>query len=188
MKLTRQEYEEIARQILTYHISCAISVSKITVCHFVKQGIPRQTIFDVSKRDDERRTTTFLSKLGRPSRLSNKDVQAQVNSVNNKTEISQRRLARRFGVHQSTTLRILKNKTIVTIYTGKSAPKYRDETQKKRAQLNCWKLDKVLKPHVPLILDDEKYFSLTGDISCNGKYYTTGSFTAPPEVKYKTKM
>ena len=41
---------------------------------------------------------------------------------------------------------------------------------------------------VQLILDDEKYFSLNGDISCNRKYYTTDRLTSPPEVKFKTKM
>ena len=45
-----------------------------------------------------------------------------------------------------------------------------------------------MKPDVQLILDDEKYFSLNGDISCNRKYYTTDRSTAPPEVKFKTKM
>ena len=109
-------------------------------------------------------------------------------SVNNKTGISQRRLARRFVVHQSTISRTLKNQPTVKIYTQKSTPKYRNENQKKRAQLNSWKLYKVLKPHVQLILDDENYFSLTRNISCNRKYYTSDSFTAVPEVKYKTKM
>ena len=188
MKLTRQEHEQIARQILTYHIWCENSTSKITVCHFVKQGIPRRTIYDVLKCYDERKTTNFLPKSGRPLRLSNKDVQALVKSVNNKTGIKKRRRARRFGVYQSTISRTLTHKTTVKIYTRKSAPKYRNENQKKRAQLNCWKLDKVSKPHIQLILDDEKCFSLTGDISCNRKYHTTDSFIAPPEVKYKTKM
>ena len=45
-----------------------------------------------------------------------------------------------------------------------------------------------MKPDIQLILDDEKYFSLNGDISCNRKYYTTGRSTALPEVKFKTKM
>ena len=47
---------------------------------------------------------------------------------------------------------------------------------------------KILKPDVQLILDDEKYFSLNGDISCNRKYYTTDRSTALLEVKFKTKM
>ena len=45
-----------------------------------------------------------------------------------------------------------------------------------------------MKPDVQLILDDEKYFSLNGDISCNCKYYTSDRSTVPPEVKFKTKM
>ena len=56
------------------------------------------------------------------------------------------------------------------------------------SKFNCWKLFKILKPHVQLILDDEKYFSLTEDISCNRKYYTTDLFTTLIEVKSKTKM
>ena len=125
MKLTRQEHEEIVRQILTYHILCSNSVSKITVCHFLEEGIPPQTIYNVLKRYDKRKATNFLPKFGRPSRLSNKDLQALVKSVNNKTGISQRRLARRCGVHQSTISLTLKNKTTVKIYTRKSTPKYR---------------------------------------------------------------
>ena len=140
------------------------------------------------KCDNERKTTNFLSKSGRASSLSNKDIQALVKSVNNKTKISQRRLAPRFEVHQSTISRTLKNKTTVKMYTRKSASKYRNKNQKMRAQLNCWKLCKVLKSHLQLILDDEKYFSLTGDISCNRKYYTTDPFTASSEVEYGTKM
>ena len=140
------------------------------------------------KRYDERKTTNFLLKSGRPSKLSNKDVQALVKSVNNKTGINQRRFARQFGAHQSMISRFIKSKTTVKIYALKSAPKYRNENQKQRAQLNCWKLYKILKLHVQLILDDEKYFSLTEDISYNPKYCTTDSFTTTPEVKYKTKI
>ena len=43
---------------------------KIAVCHFVKQGIPRQTIYNVLKSYDKRKTTNFLPKSGRSSRLS----------------------------------------------------------------------------------------------------------------------
>ena len=74
MKLTRQGHEEISRQILIYHISYTNSVSKITVCHFVKQEIPCQTIYDVLKFYDKHKTTNFLSKSGRLSRLSNEYV------------------------------------------------------------------------------------------------------------------
>ena len=88
-------------------------------------------IYDVLKHYDEHKTTNFLLKSGQPSRHSNKDVQALMKSVNNKTGISQRRLVRRFEVHLSTFSRTLKNITTVKIYTRKSTLKYRNENQKK---------------------------------------------------------
>ena len=66
-------------------------------------------------------------------------------------------------LHQSTILRILKKRTTVEIYTRNTEMK----TKKQHVQLNCWKLYTILKPHVQSILDDETYFSLTDDISCN---------------------
>ena len=45
-----------------------------------------------------------------------------------------------------------------------------------------------MKPDVQLILDDEKYFSLNGDIACYRKYDTTDRSTALPKVKFKTKI
>ena len=183
MRLTRQEHEERARQMATYHISCANFVSKITVCHFAKRGIPHQTIYDVLKRYDERKTANFLPKSDQSSKLSSKDVQVLVKSVNNKTSISQRR----FGVHQWTLSRTVKNKTTDKIYTRKAAPKYRHDGQKECVQLNCWKLYKILKSYFQLILEDKNYFSLMGDMSSNHKYYTIDLFTSPPKVTYKTK-
>lgn len=188
MKLTRREHEDIAKRIITFHISSANSILKTTVSHFLKQKIPRQTTYDILKKYNVHKTTTFLSKSGRPPKISDKEVQSLVKTVNNKTGISQRRLGRQFGVHQSTISRTLKKRTSVRIFTRRKAPKYRDENQKHRAQSNSWTLYQILKPDVQLILDDEKYFSLNGDISCNRKYYTTDRSTAPSEVKFKTKM
>ena len=142
---------------------------KTTVSHFLKQKIPRQTIYGILKKHNVHKTTTFLSKSGRPSKISDKEVQSLVKTVNNKTGIGQRRLERQFGVHQSTISRTLKKRTSVKIFTRRKAPKYRAETPKHRAQSNSWTLYKILKPDVQPILDDEKYFSLNGDTSCNRK-------------------
>ncbi|CAF3969028.1 unnamed protein product [Rotaria sp. Silwood1] len=69
----------------------------------------------------------------------------------------------------------------------KSAPKYTNNDQERRAQSNCLKLYKILKPNVQLILDDEKYFTLGGNSSSNRYYYTTDPNTTPPNVKFKRK-
>ena len=152
------------------------------------KNIPRQTNYDILKKYNLHKTRTFLSKSGRPAKISDKEVQSLVKTVNNKTGISQRRLGRQFGEHQSTISRTLKKRTSVKIFTRRKAPKYRDENQKHRAQSNSCTLYKILKPDVQLILDDEKYFSLNGDIACYRKYYTTDRSIALPKVKFKTKI
>ena len=138
IKLTRALIEEKSScalyltfllAVVIHHVSCANSSSKITVYHFVKQGISLQTIYDILKCNDKFKTKNFLPKCGRLSKLSNKDIQALTKSVNSKTGISQRR----FGVHQSTFSRTLKNKTTVKTYTRRSVPDNRSENQKKRA-------------------------------------------------------
>ena len=106
------------------------------------------------KKYNVHKTTTVLSKSGRPPKISDKEVQSLVKTVNNKTGISQCRLGRQFAVHQSTISRPLKKRTSVKIFTRRKAPKYRNENQKHRAQSNFCTLYKILKPDVQLILDD----------------------------------
>ena len=69
----------------------------------------------------------------------------------------------------------------------KNAPKYTNEEQQRRAQLHSLKVYRLLKPDVQLVMDDEKYFSLTGDINSNRSYYTTGPSATPYNVKFKSR-
>jgi hypothetical protein len=63
------------------------------------------------------------------------------------------------------------------IFKRKTAPKYSEEDQERRAQL--------LKPDVQLLMDDEKYFVFTGDIASNRSYFTVDRATAPNHIKFK---
>jgi transposase len=184
MRLTQREHEDLPKSIVTFHDNDSNHIVKTTVSHFVKQGIPCQTIYDILKKYKEY-AIKFLPKSGRPSKIFVKEVKALVRSVTNKTGVSQRRLGRRFSVHQSTISRIIKDQTTIKIYKQKSGPKYTNDDQQRRAKSNCLKLHKILKPNVQLILDDEKYFTLSGNIPCNRQYYTTDPKTTPPEVKFK---
>ena len=134
MKLTRREHEDIAKRIIIFHISSANSILKTTVSHFLKQKVPRQTIYDTLKKYSVHKTTTFLSKSGRPLKISDKEVQSLVKTVNNKTGISQSRLGRRFGLHQSTISRTLKKRTSVKTFTRKKLRSI--EMKTKNTELN----------------------------------------------------
>lgn len=184
----RREQEELAKAIVTHHIRCAHSVLKTTVNYFESQGIPRRTIYNIMKKYTTHLTTDFLPRSGRPSKISSKRLKSLIHAVENKTGVSQRRLGRRFRVHQSTISRVLKTRTSVRVLKRQTAPKYSNDDQERRAQLNCLKVYRLLKPTDNLIMDDEKYFTLTGDIVGNRSYYTSDPSTTPPTIKFKRRM
>jgi transposase len=184
----RREREELAKAIVTYHIHCAHSLPKNTVNHFESQGIPRRSVYNIIKKYTTHLTTQFLPKSGRPSKISDKQLKALVKAVDNKTGVSLRRLGRRFGVHYSTISRVLRSRTSVRVLKRKSAPRYSNADQENRARTNSLKVYRLLKPNVDLIMDDEKYFTLTGDVVSNRCYYTSDRSTAPPDVKFKRRM
>lgn len=99
LTMGRRECEELAKTIVTHHIRCAHSVLKKTVNYFASQGISRRTVYNIIKKYSTHLTTDFLLRSGRPSKISDKQLKALVQTVENKTGVSQRRLRRRFSVH-----------------------------------------------------------------------------------------
>ena len=113
LNMCRREREELAKAIVTHHIHCAHSVLKNTVNHFASQGISQRTVYIIIKKYSTHLTIHFLPKSGRPSKISDKQLKALVQTVENKTGVSQHRLGRRFGIHYSTISRVLKSRTSV---------------------------------------------------------------------------
>ena len=130
-------------------------------------------------------TTNDLSRSGRPLKLSKKNLN---NIVNNRCGLSQRQIARRFKVHYSTVSRNLQRRTSIVIRKRRKAPKMNNE-QQIRAQKNCGKpLYRKLFNGCDLIMDDEKYFKLTGNNVIGNRYfYSTDLATAPPKVNLQCK-
>jgi hypothetical protein len=64
-----------------------------------------------------------------------------------------------------------------------SINRYRQTSQKKRAKTNCEKLYRELLSGCDLILDDEKYFTLSGkNVSGNRLFYSTDPATTPADI------
>ena len=186
--MKKSEREDLANCVVTHHINVSRFCKKSTVFYFKKLGIPRSTIYRILAKYAKHKQTCFLPKSGRPTKVSDKKLKILVKAVNNKTGISQRRLGQKFGIAQSTISRILKKRTDVRILKRTAAPKYSTDEQQRRAQLCSLKVYRLLKPDVYLITDDEKYFSLTGDINSNRFYYSTEPSTTPYNVKFKCRM
>ena len=132
--MKKNDQEQLAKRVVTHHITVSNYCKKLTVFHFVKVGIPRSTIYRILTKYTEHGQTSFLPKSGRPNKISEKQLKTLVKLVDNKTGVSQRQLSRRFGVAQSTISRNLKKRTNVKILKRKNAPKYTNEEQQRRTQ------------------------------------------------------
>ena len=186
--MTRAEREALSQRVCNFYVDSSNKSVKTTVNYFIKQGFPRRTIYYILNKYLKHGTTKDQPRNGRPLKLSNKMVKSIVESVNNRCGVSQRKLARRFRVHQSTISRNLQRRTSICIRKRHKAPKMDSEDQEKRAKKNCGKIYRELLSGCDLILDDEKYFKLSGDnVSGNQLFYSTDPVTAPANIKFKKR-
>jgi hypothetical protein len=186
--MTRKEREALATRVCNFFNDAAQKNKKTTVNYFKKQGVPRSTIYYILKKYSAHHTTQFLPRIGRPAKLSNKNVKALTKCVNNQTGVSQRRLARRYGVHQATISRTLRIRTPIVIRKRKLAPKMDNDEQEKRARRLCGKLGRLISGDCDVILDDEKYFTFSGsNVGCNQRFYSSDPSAVPSDVKFRKK-
>ena len=186
--MTRQEREDIAKLVCNFYEDAASHSVKATINYFKKRDIPERTIRYILKKYLTYGTTKFLPRKGRPVKINDRLLNELVSTINNKTGLSQRQIARRYNVHQSTISRTLRKRTSVVIRKRRKAPKMNSDNQEKTARKNCGKLYRMILNGCDIILDDEKYFGLSGDnVQCNQRFYTTDPSTTPSDIKYKKK-
>ena len=178
----------LAKRVVTFFKNESKEVLKHTVNHFKKENVPVITIYNIITRYRKHNSTNYLPKTGRPKKISDQELKTLVRLVDNKVGMSQHRLGRRFGVNQSTISRNLKKRTSVRVYKRRPTPKYISEDQQKRAKSNCLKLYKKVSPNCQLILDDEKYFTFSGNVPGNNRYYSSDTSSAPENIKFIQKQ
>ena len=106
-------------------------------------------------------------------------------TLNSNSGISQQFLSARYKVDQRTIGRNLKQRTKIRPRKRIRAPKYIKD-QQYRAKKHCGFLYRHIPNNYYIIIDDEKYFGLTGvDIPGNSFYYTSDHSTTPSNIKYK---
>jgi hypothetical protein len=154
-----------------------------TVNHFFQQGIPRRTTYGILKTLSERGSVTRRrGNGGWNCKLSKGSCGAIIRHNVDKRGVSQRRLASKFKVHQSTICRMFQRAGIKS-YKREKAPLYTDE-QFARVKRNSGILARKLHGKMVLV-DDESYFKLKSDyIPGNNHYFTRDKSTTPPDVRY----
>ena len=112
--MTREGREALSQRTYIFYYDSAKKSVKTTVNYFKKQDAPQSTIYDVLKKYLQYRTTKDLSRSARPRKLS-KNLNNIAESTNNRCGLSQRKIARRFKVHYSTSSSNPRRRTSIVI-------------------------------------------------------------------------
>jgi hypothetical protein len=110
-EMTRAEKEALSQRICNFYHDAANNSVKTTVNYFKKQNVPQRTIYNIVKGYLTYNTMKDRLCSGRVVKLCVKNLTAIVESVNNKYGVSQRKIGKRFNVHQSIILRNLRERT-----------------------------------------------------------------------------
>ncbi|CAM4988281.1 unnamed protein product [Rotaria socialis] len=149
---------------------------------FKKEGCCYSTVYRVIQRYVQFKVTTDLPRSGRPRKLNNKQMKSIAFTVNNNSGISHRILSRRYNVDHRTIGRNLKQRTNIRPRQRIKAPKYVKD-QEKRAQKYSGFLYRHISNNCFIVMDGEKYFSLSGvDIPGNSLYYTSDRSSTPANI------
>lgn len=154
---------------------------------FQGRNISRATIYRTIKECEEGIPCVNLPKSGRPRLLSDIRAHRLRESAKEKVGASTRRLGRRYGVSHMTVHREIKRSGML-FRKRRKCPKY-TPVQLQRIPRCCRALrrqhfanDRII------ILDDEKYFTLSNsEIKGNDGFYTEDFHAAPDNVKFKRK-
>lgn len=160
-----------------------------TVKHFEKMNLSRSTTYDIINRIVQKipiarkqRKTPAISKIDRNMKKRLKNL------VENRTGVSQKKLAQKFNVVQSTISYNIQ-KLGIRYRKRKTVPKNTLAQQLRQQERVCRLHETLLRGFdmKNVIQDDESYFTLDG-ISMPGNVgYYTGAGDAPPEVKFRGK-
>jgi transposase len=183
--MTRSDREHLAKRVVQYYTNVANQQTALTVNHFLAEKVPRQTIYNIIRKYDASGIVGDKARSGRPRKISSGQRIRLKRLVNHQTGVSLRKIASKFGVHRRTIQRELKAMDIV-YRKKKRAPRY-TEKQLEEVPTRARRLYRtLLKEDFDLVMDDEKYFSLTKDsVSTNRGFYTSDPNITPANVKFK---
>jgi len=159
-----------------------------TAKHFLAEGMAKTTIYRILKRYEQQGSVARATGSGRPVVKMTRTKMAQLKRlVNHKTGVSQRSLAIRFDCTQGYISRTVKRLKVRCLKRAK-APRYRDDAAKREAMKRCRKMYNLYKG-LDFVIDDEKYFGLTGfQMSGNRHFYTSDKDSTPSEIATFSKQ
>ena len=154
-----------------------------TVAHFVAEGMSRSSVYHIINNYVARGTVERRAGSGRPSvKMNTANRQRLKRMVNHRTGVSQRALGNLFFCSQQYISRMIK-KLKISYRKRVKVPKYKDYAAMREAKKRCRKLYNKFRT-VDFVIDDEKYFGLSGyQMTGNRGYYTSDPKLTPEKVR-----
>ena len=87
------ESQELANTVVTFCKDVSKEVFKHTVNDFKKQNAPVRTIYNIVAKYRKRNSTSYVLKGARRRQTADQQLRTLVNLVDNKTDMSERRLS-----------------------------------------------------------------------------------------------
>ena len=86
--MTRSERETLQKRIVQFHLNYAKSKENITVNHFLKEKISRQTTYNIIRKYEETSYIGDRPRFGRPKKLHQRQLSRLKRLTNHKTGVS----------------------------------------------------------------------------------------------------
>lgn len=162
-------------------------VKKCIAKHFMLEGAARSTIFAILQRKARKIKAERKSVFGgKALKMNNANINCLKSQVNHKDWISQRFLAKKFGVSHSYIDKIINTKTSIE-FRKKTRNLKRTEAQKAAVRPKCGRLARIFSKK-EVVIDDKSYFKLSNcEFSINAGFYTSDIDKTPVDVKCKRK-
>ena len=96
--MARSDREALKKRILNYYLNIAKKVKIDTVNHFKKEKVPERSIYNIISHYEQHKTTSDLTRRGRPQKLGPGEVKHLVKSFKNRDGKSLRVEGRKFNI------------------------------------------------------------------------------------------
>jgi len=173
-------------RICQFYTKNANSGNKLTIDHFLAEGVAQRTIYDAIQRVKNNISPKRQPGQGRPAKkMPKKKIKRLKQHFDHKQGRSQRQAAKMYDISPSYVNKILK-KASIKCRKKKTIPD-RSEAQAKAAKTKS-RIIYEKYGDCEWIVDDESYFTLSNStIGGNDNFYSSDVLATPAEVKYSTQ-
>lgn len=197
-RLSKDESEVLAKNIVHFFENSGNRITSVTVRHFTAEGYSERTIRNILTRYQNEGRVTQKKRGGRPATVCTKKVERDaVKILDENPNISVRNAAQKLGIAKSTFSDLKTRKLNYKAKTAKTVPKYVGD-QMTRAKKGCRKIYRKLllkQKGSVIVMDDETYVPVDLNQIPGKKFYhenpnkpVADKFKIKPKEKFPKKF